>query len=131
MASRRRGLEVRVDRTGSDTTFDASENFALGANKSPQSRPVAIVGMHRSGTSMVAKLLQQAGLNLGDEGDLMPPAAENPEGSMSRARDGIVPRQLDSTGTMKRSIHFERVPGTWQHHCRSGSPGVGKTRARA
>src|SRR5215212_4378738 len=80
MASRRRGLEVRVDRTGSDTTFDASENFALGANKSPQSRPVAIVGMHRSGTSMVAKLLQQAGLNLGDEGDLMPPAAENPEG---------------------------------------------------
>ncbi len=31
------------------------------------SRPVAIVGMHRSGTSMVAKLLQQAGLNLGDE----------------------------------------------------------------
>jgi hypothetical protein len=80
MASRRRGLEVRVDRTGSDTTFDASENFALGANKSPQSRPVAIVGMHRSGTSMVAKLLQRAGLNLGDEGDLMPPAAENPEG---------------------------------------------------
>lgn len=42
--------------------------------------PVAIVGMHRSGTSMVAKLLQQAGLNLGDEADLMPPAEENPEG---------------------------------------------------
>jgi hypothetical protein len=36
--------------------------------------------MHRSGTSMVAKLLQQAGLNLGDETDLMPPADENPEG---------------------------------------------------
>jgi len=36
--------------------------------------------MHRSGTSMVAMLLQQAGLNLGDEADLMPPAAENPEG---------------------------------------------------
>ena len=29
---------------------------------------------------MVAKLLQQAGLNLGDEADLMPPAEENPEG---------------------------------------------------
>ena len=29
---------------------------------------------------MVAKLLQQAGLNLGDEVDLMPPAEENPEG---------------------------------------------------
>jgi hypothetical protein len=36
--------------------------------------------MHRSGTSMVAKLLQQAGLNLGGEQDLMPAAAENPEG---------------------------------------------------
>ena len=58
----------------------ASENFAFGANKNPQSRPVAIVGMHRSGTSMVAKLLQRAGLNLGAEGDLMPPAEENPEG---------------------------------------------------
>jgi hypothetical protein len=42
--------------------------------------PVAIVGMHRSGTSMVAKLLQGAGLHLGNEDDLMPPAAENPEG---------------------------------------------------
>ena len=42
--------------------------------------PVAIVGMHRSGTSMVAKLLQQSGLHLGDEAHLMPPAEENPEG---------------------------------------------------
>ena len=42
--------------------------------------PVAIVGMHRSGTSMVAKLLHQAGLHLGAGDDLMPPAAENPEG---------------------------------------------------
>lgn len=43
-------------------------------------RPVAIVGMHRSGTSMVAKLLMNAGLVLGPEEDLMPPAEENPEG---------------------------------------------------
>src|SRR5215216_5042461 len=57
-----------------------SENLAHGVSQNPHSRPVAIVGMHRSGTSMVAKLLQQAGLYLGDEADLMPPAAENPEG---------------------------------------------------
>ncbi|MCA9876575.1 MAG: sulfotransferase [Thermomicrobiales bacterium] len=43
-------------------------------------RPVAIVGMHRSGTSMVAKLLSQAGLNLGPDEALMSPAPENPEG---------------------------------------------------
>lgn len=42
--------------------------------------PVAIVGMHRSGTSMVAKLLGQAGLYLGPDDALMPPASENPEG---------------------------------------------------
>ena len=42
--------------------------------------PVCIAGMHRSGTSMVAKLLQQAGLFLGDPSNLMPPAEENPEG---------------------------------------------------
>lgn len=42
--------------------------------------PVCIAGMHRSGTSMVANLLQQAGLHLGAPADLMPPAAENPEG---------------------------------------------------
>ena len=44
------------------------------------STPVPIVGMHRSGTSMVAKLLHRAGLNLGAAEDLMPPAEENPEG---------------------------------------------------
>ena len=43
-------------------------------------RPVAIAGMHRSGTSMVTRLLQEAGLYLGDAADLMPPAEENPEG---------------------------------------------------
>ncbi|MFT4036877.1 MAG: hypothetical protein QM692_01755 [Thermomicrobiales bacterium] len=43
-------------------------------------RPVAIVGMHRSGTSMVAKLLAERGLYLGPEHELMPPAPQNPEG---------------------------------------------------
>ena len=42
--------------------------------------PIAIVGMHRSGTSMVAKLLSEAGLYLGPDDALMPPASENPEG---------------------------------------------------
>jgi hypothetical protein len=71
---------VRVDRSGGDTTIKTSGNLPLGPNEGQHFRPVAIVGMHRSGTSMVAKLLQQAGLNLGDDARLMPPAAENPEG---------------------------------------------------
>src|SRR5215203_6517803 len=80
MASRRRRLEVLVEWSGGDMELGTSENDTRDAGQGPLSRPVAVVGMHRSGTSMVAKLLQQAGLNLGDEADLMPPAAENPEG---------------------------------------------------
>src|SRR5262249_23640698 len=41
---------------------------------------VCIAGMHRSGTSMVARLLNLCGLYLGEDEDLMPSAADNPEG---------------------------------------------------
>src|SRR5215212_18986 len=61
-------------------TVRTAENVAHDADQGLLSRPVAIVGMHRSGTSMVANVLQRAGLNLGEEADLMPPADENPEG---------------------------------------------------
>ena len=69
-----------MDPPGDDTKFGASENVTHAADQELLSRPVAIVGMHRSGTSMVANVLQRAGLNLGEEADLMPPADENPEG---------------------------------------------------
>ena len=42
--------------------------------------PVCITGMHRSGTSMVAGVLREAGLNLGPDDRMMPAAEENPEG---------------------------------------------------
>jgi hypothetical protein len=71
---------VLVDRVHDDMGFEEVENIAGDERAVLSSRPVAIVGMHRSGTSMVAKLLQRAGLNLGEEADLMPPAEENPEG---------------------------------------------------
>jgi hypothetical protein len=69
-----------VDRSDDILQIDGSENFSGSASGDARFRPVAVVGMHRSGTSMVAKLLQQAGLHLGDETDLMPAADENPEG---------------------------------------------------
>lgn len=46
---------------------------------------VCIAGMHRSGTSMVARLLQQCGLYLGDEASMLPPAPDNPEGFFEHA----------------------------------------------
>jgi hypothetical protein len=42
--------------------------------------PVCITGMHRSGTSLVANLLRQCGLYLGQEDDLMPATADNEAG---------------------------------------------------
>ncbi len=42
--------------------------------------PVCIAGMHRSGTSMIAKLLQLCGLSLGPPDLLLPPTQDNPEG---------------------------------------------------
>jgi hypothetical protein len=42
--------------------------------------PVAIAGMHRSGTSLVAKVLCRGGLYFGKEEDIVGPADDNPDG---------------------------------------------------
>ena len=47
---------------------------------------VFIAGMHRSGTSMVTKLLHESGLYLGPESDLIPPGPGNPEGFWENRR---------------------------------------------
>jgi len=44
------------------------------------SRRIVVVGMHRSGTSMVAQMAREWGASPGDERDLMPPDAVNPQG---------------------------------------------------
>src|SRR5262245_59333838 len=41
---------------------------------------ICIAGAHRSGTSMVTRLLQRCGLYLGPKDALMPPQADNPDG---------------------------------------------------
>src|SRR5215218_8748145 len=79
-AIQRHGLEVIVDRSRDTSERKPIEILAADAPTTTPPHPVAIVGMHRSGTSMVAKLLKRAGVHLGDEADLMPPAEENPEG---------------------------------------------------
>ncbi len=48
--------------------------------------PVCVSGMHRSGTSMVAKVLMDGGLYLGPGDDMMPPAPGNPEGFWENLR---------------------------------------------
>ena len=41
---------------------------------------VCIAGMHRSGTSMIARMLNLCGLDLGETQDLLPAQPDNPEG---------------------------------------------------
>jgi GT2 family glycosyltransferase/glycosyltransferase involved in cell wall biosynthesis/Tfp pilus assembly protein PilF len=58
---------------------------------------ICITGMHRSGTSMVARLLNMCGLYLGEKKALMPPNRENPEGfwehmSFVGLNDEILPK---------------------------------------
>lgn len=48
-------------------------------------RPVCITGMHRSGTSMVARVAHELGLYLGHPDDLAPGAPDNPDGFFEHA----------------------------------------------
>jgi len=67
---------MRVD-TGVSKPFP----YSPVVTKTLKKRTVAcITGTHRSGTSMVARLLHTCGLDLGPESDLMPPAQDNPDG---------------------------------------------------
>jgi len=58
-------------------------------------RLVPVVGMHRSGTSVVARALSLLGAHLGPDDDLMPPKADNPRGfweslSVARLHDDLL-----------------------------------------
>ncbi len=48
--------------------------------------PICVAGMHRSGTSLVAKLLHEAGLFLGAEADILPAGPGNSEGHFENVR---------------------------------------------
>jgi len=47
---------------------------------------ICIAGAHRSGTSMLTRLLHRSGLDLGPENDLMPAASDNPDGFWENLR---------------------------------------------
>ncbi|MGH2447356.1 MAG: glycosyltransferase [Chloroflexota bacterium] len=47
---------------------------------------VIIAGMHRSGTSLAARLLNLAGVDLGDEGGMLPASEANPKGFWEQNR---------------------------------------------
>ena len=47
---------------------------------------VCIAGAHRSGTSMLTRLLHDCGLDLGPESELMPAQTDNPDGFWEHLR---------------------------------------------
>ena len=50
------------------------------------SNAICIAGAHRSGTSMLTRILHRCGLDLGPKQDLMPAAADNPDGFWENLR---------------------------------------------
>jgi hypothetical protein len=65
---------------------------------------VAVTGMHRSGTSMVAKSLRLAGLHIGRDDELVPPADDNPDGFYEHAGMVRLNEEL-----------LEACGGAWDH----------------
>jgi hypothetical protein len=53
---------------------------AAAALSAPQSQAVCVLGMHRSGTSMITRLLNLLGVDLGPDDQLMPAHEQNPKG---------------------------------------------------
>lgn len=84
------------------------------------SSPICIVGMHRSGTSMVSRLLEHLGVHLGPQELLFGPQPDNPEGffenaPMQQLNQDILselggawdsPPAPDATGKEDAFIHF-------------------------
>jgi GT2 family glycosyltransferase len=79
--------------------------------------PVVVAGMHRSGTSMVAKALHQAGLNFGRDEDLYKATPENPDGYWEHVRFVALNDEILCAlgGGWDR---LPRVPDRWRHDAR-------------
>jgi hypothetical protein len=65
---------------------------------------IAVTGMHRTGTSMVAKMLRQGGLWFGDDDSFLNPAPDNPEGFFEHERLVRLDDEL-----------LEATGGSWDH----------------
>ncbi len=78
---------VRVDRAeqgragaGGVKMNESTESQGMRATTGREKNPVCVIGMHRSGTSMVARLLAQRGVYLGPPDQLLEPKDSNPNG---------------------------------------------------
>jgi len=96
--------QERIDRFHERLREERSRGIALhrhrpAARSSP--RQIAVIGMHRSGTSLVARLLHAMGCYAGEEHELPPPDVFNPTGYWEhcdvRALDEEILTALDAS----------------------------------
>ena len=82
---------------------------------------VAILGMHRSGTSAVAGFLAKAGFFAGEEDDLLPAAEDNPKGFFERADVNALNDDLLANGSVATGTGHLGAP-SWRNARRRGGP---------
>ena len=69
-----------------------------------------VVGMHRSGTSIVSRLLNLLGAHLGPEDDLMPPKPDNPTGFW----EALLDRAAARTTSCRTSVEGGIARRSWK-----------------
>ena len=76
--------------------------------------PLLITGMHRSGTSMVARLLNFCGLSLGPEKRLMPPGEGNPSGFWQNLDMDAITEEVLATLSGEWDFLLPPMPDGWE-----------------
>jgi|GEM_PF-295524 len=78
----------------------------------PKSRAICIIGMHRSGTSVITRAINILGAYVGEPHDLLPPMADNPEGFWEfRQFVDLQDKILETFGFTWS--HFGSLPADW------------------
>jgi len=72
--------------------------------------PICIAGMHRSGTSLIARLLNLSGLYLGEPDELIAPKPDNPRGFWENIAFTVVNKSIGSSELGLRSVLLTEIP---------------------
>lgn len=94
--------------------MEAIEVSNAGKRVERKSRSICILGMHRSGTSAVARAINLLGVYLGDDSKMMPPTADNPGGYWEHLE--IHDLQVRLMSRMEQGWDIaEPLPAEWYH----------------
>jgi hypothetical protein len=96
----------------------------LGAFISTDRQTILLIGMHRSGTSVLARLVNLAGAHVGDTDELIPAGSDNPTGFWERRDVGALHegflKENGHSWTHVGSFDLTRIPAASIERCRAG-----------